>query len=78
MKFFLKEIQKNKFKISTPTWNDIFELNNGAYSVSDVQDYFEYIIKKLDTFTDNPPVRKVVNKTENKTLLNLKLRIINV
>ena len=35
---------KNKFKISAPTWNDIFELPNGSYSVSDIQDYFEYIL----------------------------------
>ena len=30
-------------KISTPTWNDKFELPDGLYSVSDLQDYFEYI-----------------------------------
>ena len=36
----------NKFKISAPTWNDKFELPDGSYSVSDVQDYFEYILKK--------------------------------
>ena len=36
----------NKFKISTPTWNDEFELPDGSYSVSDIQDYFEYILKK--------------------------------
>ena len=32
---------KNKFKISAPTWNDEFELRNGSYSVSDIQDYFK-------------------------------------
>ena len=37
----------NKFKISAPTQNDKFELPNGSYSVSDIQDYFEYILKKL-------------------------------
>ena len=36
----------NKFEISTPTWNDEFELPDGSYSVSDIQDYFEYILKK--------------------------------
>ena len=36
----------NKFKISSPTWNDKFELPDGSYSVSDIQDYFEYILKK--------------------------------
>ena len=37
----------NKFKISAPTWNDEFELPDGSYSVSDIQNYFEYILKKL-------------------------------
>ena len=36
----------NKFKISAPTWNDEFELPDGSYSVSDIQDYFEHILKK--------------------------------
>ena len=36
----------NKFKIHTPTWNDEFDLPDGSHSVSDTQDYFEYIIKK--------------------------------
>ena len=36
----------NKFKISAPTWKDKFELSNGSCSVSDIQDYFEYILKK--------------------------------
>ena len=34
----------NKFKISAPTWNDEFDLPGRSYSVSDIQDYFEYII----------------------------------
>ena len=32
----------SKFKVSAPTWNDEFELPNGPYSISDIQDYFEY------------------------------------
>ena len=36
----------NKFKISAPTWNDKFELPDGSYSVSDIEDYFEYTLKK--------------------------------
>ena len=34
-------IKNNKFKISAPTWNEEFELLDGSYSVSDIQDYFE-------------------------------------
>ena len=36
----------NKFKISAPTWNDEFELPDGSYSVSDIQDYLDHILKK--------------------------------
>ena len=40
----IKSSYNNKFKISTSTWNDEFELPDGSYSVSDIQDYFEYIL----------------------------------
>ena len=36
----------NKFKRSAPTWNNEFKLPDGCYSISDIQDYFEYILKK--------------------------------
>ena len=39
-----KSCKNNKFKISAPTWNEEFELADGSYSVSNVQEYFEYII----------------------------------
>ena len=51
-----KSCKINKFKMSVPTWNEDFELPDGSYSVSHIQDYFEYIIKKYKTFADNPPV----------------------
>ena len=41
------ECNNNKFKISAPTRNDEFNLPDGYYSVSDIQDYFEYIIKNI-------------------------------
>ena len=30
--------------MSVPTWNDEFELPHGSFSISDIQDYFEYIL----------------------------------
>ena len=39
------EYNNNKFKISAPPWNDTFYLPDGFYSISGIQDYFEYIIK---------------------------------
>ena len=62
----------NKFKISAPTWNDKFELPNGSYSLSDIQDYFEYILKKHGENTDNPSVQINVNKIENRVTIKIK------
>ena len=56
----------NKFKISAPTWNDKFELPDGSYSVSDIHDYFEYILKKHGKDIDEPSVQIYVNKIENR------------
>ena len=39
------EYNNNKFKISASTWNDTFDLPDGSYSISDIQDHFEFIIK---------------------------------
>ena len=41
-----KSYNNNKFKISAPSWNEEFELLDGSNSISDIQDYFEYIFKK--------------------------------
>ena len=57
---------KNKFKISAPTWNNKFELSDGLYSVSDIQDYFEYILKKHEGNIDDSSIRLYVNKIENR------------
>ena len=62
----------NKFKISAPTWNDEFELPDGSYSVSDIQDYFEYILKKHGENIDKPSVQIYVNKIENRITFKIK------
>ena len=62
----------NKFKISAPTWNDKFELPDGSYSVSDIQDYFECIFKKHGENIDNPSIKIYVNKTENSIIFKIK------
>ena len=46
----------SKFKISAPTWNDKFDLPDGSYSISDIQDHLEYVIKKHEAIADNPLV----------------------
>ena len=51
------EYNNNKSKISAPTWNGEFNLPGGSYSISYIQNYFEYIIKKHATITDeNSPI----------------------
>ena len=56
----------NKFEISAPTWSDKVDLPDRSYSISGIQDYFGYIIKKHETITDNPPVQTYVNKMKNR------------
>ena len=53
----VKSAYDNKFKISAPTWNDEFDMPDGSYSVSDIQDYFYYIVKEHETIANNPPVQ---------------------
>ena len=63
----------NKFKISALTQNDKFELPDGSYSVSDIDDYFEYILKKHGENIDNPSIKAYVNKIEIELHSELKM-----
>ena len=62
----------NKFKISAPTWSDEFELPGGSYLISDIQDYFQYILKKHSESVDNPSIGIYVNKIENRVTFKIK------
>ena len=62
----------NKFKISAPLWSEEFKLPDGSYSVSDIQDYFEYILKKHSENVDNPSIRMYINRIENRTTFKTK------
>ena len=42
-----KRYKNNKFNISGAMWNDKFELTDGSFSVSDIQQYFQYVIKNM-------------------------------
>ena len=62
----IKESYKsNKFKISASTWNEKLELPDESYSVSDIQDYFEHIIRKHEILFEIFLIRVYVNKMEN-------------
>ena len=62
----------NRFKISAPTWNDKFELPDGSYFVSNIQDYFEYILKQHGENIDKPSIQIYVNKIENRVTFKIK------
>ena len=62
----------NKFKISAPTWDEEFELPVGSYSISDIQDYFKYILKKHSGSVDNPSIRIYVNRIGNRITFKIK------
>ena len=62
----------NQFKISAPTWNDKFELPDGSYTVSNIQDCFESILRKHGENTDKPSVQTYVNKIENRVTFKVK------
>ena len=64
------EYTKNKLKILAPTWNYTFGLPDGSYSVDDIQDYLEFIIKKHETLTEDPPVEIYPNKIKNNCFQN--------
>ena len=66
------EYNNNKFKISAPTWNDTFDLPHGSYSIADIQDYFEFIIKKHETLTENPSIQIYPNKIKNRIIFKIK------
>ena len=66
------EYKNNKFKISAPTWNDTFDLPDGSYSISDIQDYFEFIIKKHETLNEDLPIEIYPNKIKNRIVFKIK------
>ena len=66
------EYNNNKFKISAPAWNDTFDLPDGSCSITDIQDYFEFIIKKYETLTENLPIQIYPNKVKNRIVFKIK------
>ena len=66
--------KNNNSKISAPIWDEEFGSNDGSHSlsVSDIQDYFECIIKKHKTLTYKPPIQTYVKKIKNRNTLKIK------
>ena len=62
----------NKSKISDLTWHDELDLPDGSDSIVDIQDYFEFIIKKHETLAENSPVQIYPNKIKNRIVFKVK------
>ena len=69
---FKSEYNNNKFEISTPVQNDTFDLLDGSYSIDDIQDYFEFIIKKHEALTEDLPIDISPDKTKNRIFFKIK------
>ena len=62
----------NKFKISAPTWNETFDLPDGSYNISEIQDYIEYVIKKHETIGENAPILIYASTINNRIVSKIK------
>ena len=47
-------------------------LPDRSYSVSDIQDYIEYITKKYETLTASPPIHVYFNRINNRLVFKIK------
>ena len=65
-------------EISASTWSDEFELPDGSNSIADIQDYFEYVLKKHGENIDNPSVKIYVDKIENRITFKIKTGAFNL
>ena len=66
------EYNNNRFEISALTWNDTFDLPDGSDFIADIQDYFEFIIKKHEAITENSPVQIYPSKIKNRIVFKIK------
>ena len=66
------EYNNNKFKILAPSWNNTFDLPDGSYYIADIQDYFEFIIKKHETITENLVIQIYTIKIKNRIIFRIK------
>ena len=65
-------VKKKQLKMIAHIWNDQFELPDGFYSVSDIQKYIEYTIKKNETLTKFLPIHVYINRINNISVFEIK------
>ena len=68
-----KQYENNKHKIIALTWHDEFEVPDGSYSVSNIQDYVEYVTKKHETLIIVPSIHVYINRVNNRLLFKIKV-----
>ena len=66
------EYSNNRFKVSASIWNDTFDLPDGFNSIDDIQDYFEFIIKKIEILAEDPSVEIYPSKIKNRIIFKIK------
>ena len=59
-------------KYQQPTWNETFDLPDGLYNLSQIQDYIEYMIKKHETIGENAPILIYANTINNRIVFKVK------
>ena len=57
-----------------PTWNETFDLPDGSYNISEIQNYIQYIIKKHETIVENAPILIYTNTINNRIVFKIKSR----
>ena len=67
-----KHYKNNKLEIIAPTWNGEFELLDGFCSITAIQAYFEYIIKKQETLSAVPLIHVYMNRTNKRLVFKIK------
>ena len=67
--------KNNKFKMPAPIWNEEFELPDGSYSISDIEDCFEHTLKRYREKAVHPSIRIYTDKIENRITFKIKIRV---
>ena len=62
----------NKFKILAPTWNETFDLPDGSYNITEIQDYIEYIIKEHEPVSETAPILIYATTINNRIVFKIK------
>ena len=58
-----KSYKNNRLKIPVPTWNKKFDLHDGLFSVSDIEDYFELLTTEIKKFLES--TKSKISKDKN-------------